>query len=53
MVYPSKLPLSLPNLDEADKILESLQGLRPAILARNQFDVKSKDDSSSKKIPQP
>lgn len=37
----------LPNLDEADKILESLRGLRPAILVRNQFDVKSKDDSSS------
>jgi predicted GTPase len=38
----------LPNsLDEADKILKSLRGLRPAILVRNQFDVESKDDSSS------
>lgn len=38
---------SLPNLDEADRILKSLRGLRPAILVRNQFEVKSKDDSSS------
>jgi tRNA U34 5-carboxymethylaminomethyl modifying GTPase MnmE/TrmE len=38
---------SLPNLEEADRILKSLRGLRPAILVRNQFDVKSKDDSSS------
>jgi tRNA U34 5-carboxymethylaminomethyl modifying GTPase MnmE/TrmE len=38
---------SLPNLDEADRILKSLQSLHPAILVRNQFDVKPKDDSSS------